>query len=111
MGFAAPARAEPHLLNDLGVTAAELSTDPPVAEVGAELADISAPVPEAALAAARSELAGGYGPAAAGGKARSVVPPGTSRALSPGATPARLAVVAMGKCGGRELNYASDVDV
>ena len=28
-----------------------------------------------------------------------------------GAAPCRLAVVAMGKCGGRELNYASDVDV
>jgi glutamate-ammonia-ligase adenylyltransferase len=27
-----------------------------------------------------------------------------------GATP-RLAVIAMGKCGGRELNYVSDVDV
>ena len=31
--------------------------------------------------------------------------------LAPGAAPCRLAVVAMGKCGGRELNYASDVDV
>src|SRR6202034_2700123 len=29
----------------------------------------------------------------------------------PGSAPARLAVIAMGKCGGRELNYASDVDV
>ena len=27
------------------------------------------------------------------------------------AAPARLAVIAMGKCGGRELNYISDVDV
>ena len=25
--------------------------------------------------------------------------------------PARLAVIAMGKCGGGELNYVSDVDV
>ena len=55
-------------------------------EVGEELADIAAAVLEAALAVARAELA-------------------------PGATPCRLAVVAMGKCGGRELNYASDVDV
>ncbi|HEY2507759.1 MAG TPA: bifunctional [glutamine synthetase] adenylyltransferase/[glutamine synthetase]-adenylyl-L-tyrosine phosphorylase [Streptosporangiaceae bacterium] len=31
--------------------------------------------------------------------------------LPPGAPPARLAVIAMGKCGARELNYASDVDV
>ncbi|HEY0535768.1 MAG TPA: bifunctional [glutamine synthetase] adenylyltransferase/[glutamine synthetase]-adenylyl-L-tyrosine phosphorylase [Actinoplanes sp.] len=32
-------------------------------------------------------------------------------ALPPGATEPRLAVVAMGKCGGNELNYVSDVDV
>jgi [glutamine synthetase] adenylyltransferase / [glutamine synthetase]-adenylyl-L-tyrosine phosphorylase len=31
--------------------------------------------------------------------------------LPAGAAPCRLAVVAMGKCGGRELNYVSDVDV
>ena len=31
--------------------------------------------------------------------------------LPAGAAPCRLAVIAMGKCGGRELNYASDVDV
>ncbi len=29
----------------------------------------------------------------------------------PSATPARLAIIAMGKCGGGELNYLSDVDV
>ena len=57
-----------------------------VDEVGEELADIAAAVLEAALAVARSEL-------------------------PPGSVPCRLAVVAMGKCGARELNYASDVDV
>ncbi|MGH3229238.1 MAG: bifunctional [glutamine synthetase] adenylyltransferase/[glutamine synthetase]-adenylyl-L-tyrosine phosphorylase [Streptosporangiaceae bacterium] len=57
-----------------------------VEEVVEELADIAAAVLEAALAVARSEL-----PA--------------------GSAPCRLAVVAMGKCGARELNYASDVDV
>jgi len=31
--------------------------------------------------------------------------------LDPGATPCRLSIIAMGKCGGRELNYVSDVDV
>ncbi|MGV1006278.1 MAG: bifunctional [glutamine synthetase] adenylyltransferase/[glutamine synthetase]-adenylyl-L-tyrosine phosphorylase [Candidatus Nanopelagicales bacterium] len=31
--------------------------------------------------------------------------------LPPSAAPARLAIVALGKCGGRELNYISDVDV
>jgi [glutamine synthetase] adenylyltransferase / [glutamine synthetase]-adenylyl-L-tyrosine phosphorylase len=57
-----------------------------VEEVVEELADIAAAVLEAALAVARSEL-------------------------PPGSAPCRLAVVAMGKCGARELNYASDVDV
>ncbi len=57
-----------------------------VDETAAELADLAAAALEAALAVARSEL-----PA--------------------GSAPARLAVIAMGKCGGRELNYASDVDV
>lgn len=55
-------------------------------EVASELADLAAGALEAALAIARSRL-----PA--------------------GAAPARLAVIAMGKCGARELNYASDVDV
>lgn len=32
-------------------------------------------------------------------------------ALPAGAAPARLAIIGMGKCGGRELNYISDVDV
>jgi len=54
--------------------------------VAEELADLAAAVLEAALAVARSEL-----PAKA--------------------APCRLAVLAMGKCGGHELNYASDVDV
>jgi glutamate-ammonia-ligase adenylyltransferase len=31
--------------------------------------------------------------------------------LRPWSAPARLAVIGMGKCGGRELNYVSDVDV
>ncbi|HEV7654354.1 MAG TPA: bifunctional [glutamine synthetase] adenylyltransferase/[glutamine synthetase]-adenylyl-L-tyrosine phosphorylase [Mycobacteriales bacterium] len=32
-------------------------------------------------------------------------------ALRPAADPVRLSVIGMGKCGGRELNYVSDVDV
>ncbi len=55
-------------------------------KVAAELADLAAAALEAALAIARSQL-----PA--------------------GSAPGRLAVIAMGKCGGYELNYASDVDV
>ena len=62
--------------------------DPAAAEpaVSAALADLAAGALEAALAIARSEL-----PA--------------------GSAPCRLAVIGMGKCGGRELNYVSDVDV
>ncbi len=52
----------------------------------AALADLAGAALEAALAIARSEL-------------------------PEGAEPCRLAVVAMGKCGGLELNYVSDVDV
>jgi [glutamine synthetase] adenylyltransferase / [glutamine synthetase]-adenylyl-L-tyrosine phosphorylase len=70
----------------LHLTARDLTGAATVDEVGEELADIAAAVLEAALAVARAEL-------------------------SPGAASCRLAVVAMGKCGGRELNYASDVDV
>jgi [glutamine synthetase] adenylyltransferase / [glutamine synthetase]-adenylyl-L-tyrosine phosphorylase len=56
------------------------------AEVAAELSDLAAAALEAALAIARSQL-------------------------PPDAAASRLAVIAMGKCGGRELNYASDIDV
>src|SRR6185437_2546801 len=55
-------------------------------EVAAELADLAAAAIRTALAIARSQL-------------------------PPDAPPCRLAVIAMGKCGARELNYASDVDV
>ena len=70
----------------LHLAAQDLTGAATVDVVGEELADIAAAVLEAALAVARAEL-------------------------PPGAAPCRLAVVAMGKCGGRELNYASDVDV
>ena len=55
-------------------------------EVASELADIAAAVLCAALAVSRAEL-------------------------QAGAAPCRITVLAMGKCGGCELNYASDVDV
>ena len=70
----------------LHLAARDLTGVATVDVVGEELADIAAAVLEAALAVARAEL-------------------------PQGALPCRLAVVAMGKCGGRELNYASDVDV
>ncbi len=70
----------------LGLVARDLTAGPPVDEVAAELADLAGATLEAALAIARGML---------GSRARE----------------ARLCVVAMGKCGGRELNYVSDVDV
>jgi [glutamine synthetase] adenylyltransferase / [glutamine synthetase]-adenylyl-L-tyrosine phosphorylase len=70
----------------LHLAARDLTGQVTLDEVAAELADLAAAALEAALAIARSQL-----PA--------------------GAVPCRLAVIAMGKCGGRELNYASDVDV
>src|SRR5580692_547566 len=69
----------------LHLAARDLTGAASVDEAAEELADIAAAVLEAALAVARAEL--------------------------PPSAPCRLAVVAMGKCGGRELNYASDVDV
>jgi glutamate-ammonia-ligase adenylyltransferase len=56
-----------------------------VDDVAAELADLAAAALEAGLAIARAEV--------------------------PDADRCRLAVIGMGKCGGRELNYVSDVDV
>jgi glutamate-ammonia-ligase adenylyltransferase len=67
-------------------------------EVAAELADLADAVLDAALAVARAEI-----PAEAASAVSSATPAA--------AVGARLAVVAMGKCGARELNYASDVDV
>ncbi|WP_308211614.1 bifunctional [glutamine synthetase] adenylyltransferase/[glutamine synthetase]-adenylyl-L-tyrosine phosphorylase [Actinoallomurus soli] len=57
-----------------------------VEDVAAELADLAAAALEAGLAIARAELGEQAGTC-------------------------RLAVIGMGKCGGRELNYVSDVDV
>ncbi|MEV5755103.1 bifunctional [glutamine synthetase] adenylyltransferase/[glutamine synthetase]-adenylyl-L-tyrosine phosphorylase [Actinoallomurus sp. NPDC052308] len=57
-----------------------------VEDVAAELADLAAAALEAGLAIARAELGDQAGTC-------------------------RLAVIGMGKCGGRELNYVSDVDV
>jgi len=58
----------------------------PVTEVGAQLSDMA----DAALAAALTVA---------------------TRAVCGDEPPPRLAVIAMGKCGARELNYVSDVDV
>ena len=70
----------------LRVTAMDVSGGAAMSKVGRQLADLAGATLEAALAVARAEL-----PA--------------------DAAPCRLAVVGMGKCGARELNYVSDVDV
>jgi glutamate-ammonia-ligase adenylyltransferase len=69
----------------LGLAARDLAGDVTVDDVAAELADLA----EATLAAALrlAEVETGVGP------------------------DVRLSVIGMGKCGGRELNYVSDVDV
>ncbi|MDR1825522.1 MAG: bifunctional [glutamine synthetase] adenylyltransferase/[glutamine synthetase]-adenylyl-L-tyrosine phosphorylase [Bifidobacteriaceae bacterium] len=72
----------------LALAAQDLASPTPTElfpQVGAALADMATGVLEAALAIARRQ--------------------------TPGHERARLAVIAMGKCGGRELNYISDVDV
>lgn len=69
----------------LGIAARDLAGIASMDEVGVWLADLADAVLEAALA--------------------------IGRASTPGADRMRLAVIAMGKAGGRELNYISDVDV
>ncbi|MDQ0275810.1 glutamate-ammonia-ligase adenylyltransferase [Arthrobacter silviterrae] len=59
--------------------------------VGAELADLAAAALDAALAVARAEVAGQFS--------------------FDEVAAVKLAVIGMGKCGARELNYISDVDV
>lgn len=70
----------------LRIAAADLTAAAAVDDVAARLAELAAAALEAGLAIARAEL-----------------PRDVARC--------RLAVIGMGKCGGRELNYASDVDV
>ena len=68
------------------LTAIDLTGDATFDDVAAALSDLASATLEAALVVATNEL-----PA--------------------NASPCRLAVIGMGKCGGRELNYISDVDV
>lgn len=70
----------------LQVAVRDLAAGLAVEDVAAELADLAAAALDAALAIARSEI-------------------------SPQTSPVRLAVIGLGKCGGHELNYVSDVDV
>jgi glutamate-ammonia-ligase adenylyltransferase len=70
----------------LALAARDLSGSMAVEDVAAELADLASATLSAGLAVARA-------------------------ALPADAAKVRLAVIGMGKCGGRELNYVSDVDV
>ncbi len=70
----------------LGIAAWDLTEAPELTAVTAALSDLAGAALAVALAIARAEL-------------------------PPGAGAGRIAIVAMGKCGGRELNYRSDVDV
>ena len=70
----------------LRLAARDLSHDLAVDDAAAELSDLAAGTLDAALAVARQRV-------------------GADASL------ARLGVIAMGKCGGHELNYVSDVDV
>ncbi|MFE3094842.1 bifunctional [glutamine synthetase] adenylyltransferase/[glutamine synthetase]-adenylyl-L-tyrosine phosphorylase [Streptomyces sp. NPDC059248] len=70
----------------LSIAARDVCGTTDVAEAAAELADLAVATLRAALAIARS-------------------------AAPEDAGQCRLAVIALGKCGGRELNYVSDVDV
>ena len=68
--------------------------------VGRHLADLAAAALEGALAIARTEVTEGLG----GGLC--AAPRGV-----PSVDALDLAIIGMGKCGARELNYISDVDV
>ena len=70
----------------LRLAARDLAHHLAIADAAAEIADLAAGTLEAALAIARARV-------------------------GETASSTRLAVVAMGKCGGHELNYVSDVDV
>jgi len=70
----------------LGLAARDLTASVSVEDVAGELADLAAATLTAGLAVARCNL-------------------------PDDAAPCRLAVIGMGKAGGRELNYVSDVDV
>ncbi len=70
----------------LRLASRDLAHDLGIDDVAAELSDLAAGTLEAALAVARARV-------------------------GPDAARCRLAVIGMGKCGGHELNYVSDVDV
>jgi len=81
------------------VAVRDLTGDLPVERVGTELSAIAQACLEAGLLIAMREA--GEGPRSSGGLGLS----------PPGPPPVRVAVLAMGKLGGSELSYTSDLDV
>jgi glutamate-ammonia-ligase adenylyltransferase len=80
------------------VAVRDLTSDLPVEQVGAELSALAQACLAGGLLVAMREA--GEGPRPSGGPT-----------LSPDPPPVRLAVLAMGKLGGAELSYTSDLDV
>lgn len=78
----------------LRITARDVALRTPVPEICAELSTVAEVAIDLAAAAARRLVAARHGPA-----------------VGPGGEPLRFVVVGMGKLGGRELNYSSDVDL
>jgi [glutamine synthetase] adenylyltransferase / [glutamine synthetase]-adenylyl-L-tyrosine phosphorylase len=81
------------------VAVRDLTSDLPVEQVGAELSALAQACLAGGLLVAAREA--GEGPRSSGGLPSS----------PPGPPPVRLAVLAMGKLGGAELSYTSDLDV
>jgi glutamate-ammonia-ligase adenylyltransferase len=86
---------------DLGAVCEQALPVLPIDLVAAQLADLASAALRAALAVAEAEVLG---------RADPEDDTGPDEAGEPAEEP-RIAVIAMGKCGGQELNYASDVDV
>ncbi|HKA69865.1 MAG TPA: bifunctional [glutamine synthetase] adenylyltransferase/[glutamine synthetase]-adenylyl-L-tyrosine phosphorylase [Actinomycetes bacterium] len=97
----------------LTIAGADLAGEWGMQRVGAELAELAAGTLEAALAVARgAEPAEPAEPAGPTDPVDPGEPGGRDDPVEPaGRAAGSLAIVAMGKTGGRELNYVSDVDV
>jgi glutamate-ammonia-ligase adenylyltransferase len=97
----------------LRVAVRDLAGRVPVEQVAAELSDLADACLAAALAVAVAES--GYDPRSSGGSSKGSIDRGTPSGfpgpLRPDPPPMRLAVLGMGKLGGHELNYVSDIDV
>jgi glutamate-ammonia-ligase adenylyltransferase len=87
----------------LRATYRDLITELAAADLGAVVEPELPIVPFEQVAAALAELAAGA--------LRAALAVAVTEVAGPEAVPPRLAVIGMGKCGGGELNYVSDVDV